>query len=100
MPKIAVTVPHQLTEAEALERVKGLLGDLKQEYAGTFSQLQESWQNSEGTFAVKAMGMDLSGDLSVKPDRVDLNGKLPLTAAPFKGRVEQMIRQRMERLLT
>jgi hypothetical protein len=28
-----------------------------------------------------------------------MSGNLPLAATPFKGRIEQMVRERMERLL-
>jgi hypothetical protein len=99
MPKMSITVPHNLSEAEALARIKNLLGDLKREHAGSFSDLKEEWRGNGGTFSVKAMGMGVSGDLNVQGDRVELAGNLPLAATPFKGRIEQLVRERMEQLL-
>ena len=99
MPKLSIVVPHHLSEGEALERIKGLLGDLKREHSGSFSDLKEEWSGSGGRFSVKAMGMSVTGGLAVSPGQVAMTGDLPLAATPFKGRIEQMVRERMERLL-
>jgi len=100
MPKLDIVVPHQLAESEALERIKGLLGQLKQEHSGSFTDLEEQWTDTGGRFSMKAMGMAVSGGLSVAPGQVQMKGNLPLAATPFKGRIEQIVRDRMERLLT
>lgn len=99
MPKFTIAVPHQLSESEALDRVKGLLEDLKREHEGTFSDLTEEWSGDSGRFSVKAMGMSVKGGLQVASREVTLNGDLPFAATPFKGRIEQMVRSRMEKLL-
>jgi hypothetical protein len=100
MPKISVEVPHQLGEAEAATRIRNLLADMKQKYATYFSDLEETWTGNDGRFKAKAMGFNVSGAVDVQPARVSITGDLPLAATPFKGRVEQMIRQEAERLLT
>ena len=99
MPKMSVVVPHRLSEEEALRRIKGLLADLKDQYADRFTDLQETWSGNDGWFSLKAMGFNVSGALSVKPSQVELTGDLPFAAMPFKGRIEQVIRERAERLL-
>ena len=99
MPKLSIVVPHQLTEAEALSRIQGLLADMKRQYATYFTDLQESWSGNEGRFSVKAMGFNVSGTVAVEPSRVEINADLPFAATPFKGRIEQVIREQTERLL-
>lgn len=99
MPKLSIEVPHQLGEDEAATRVKSLLEDLKRQYHAYFTQLQESWSGNDGSFKVKAMGFDVSGTVDVEPTRVTFDANLPLAATPFKGRIEQMVRQEAERLL-
>lgn len=99
MPKLNIVVPHRLSEDEALGRIKGLLGELKREHAGAFTDLDETWTDTGGRFSMKAMGMSVAGELTVAPGQVVMNGDLPLAATPFKGRIEQMVRERMERLL-
>lgn len=99
MPKMSVTVPHQLGQAEALTRVQTMIGGLKRQYGDQITDLQEQWNGSNGDFSLKAMGFHVSGRLSVSETALDMEGDLPLMAAPFKGQIEQMVRQEAERLL-
>jgi hypothetical protein len=99
MPKLSIVVPHHLTESEALSRIQGLLGDVKQQYATYFTDLHESWTGNDGTFSLKAMGFNVSGSVSVKPSQVEMRADLPLAATPFRGRIEQVMREETERLL-
>lgn len=99
MPKMNVTVPHQLGRDAALGRLKGLLGDMKQQYGDKITDLEENWNASGGTFSFKAMGFKLSGNLDVTDSEMRLNGDLPWAAKPFQGTVEATIRERAERLL-
>ena len=99
MPKMSVVVPHELSQDEALGRIQRLLTDLKGQYADRFDELQESWSGYDGQFSLRAMGFTVPGTLSVQPSRVEMRGDLPFAAAPFKGRIEQMVRERAEQLL-
>ncbi len=99
MPKLSIEVPHRLSEEETLSRIQRLLEDLKRQYASYFTDLQESWSGNDGRFSVKAMGFNVAGSLSVEPSRVGITADLPFAATPFKGRIEQAIRQEAERLL-
>ena len=100
MPKMSVNVPHRLGQVEALSRVQGMIGHLKQRYGDQISDLREEWNGNSGTFSLKAMGFNVSGRLVVTEGAVEMDGDLPLMAAPFKGQIEQMVRQETERLLT
>jgi hypothetical protein len=100
MPKINVDVPHALGQAEALTRIQGMLDQLKAQYGGQVSDLQESWNGPNGEFAMKAMGFDVSGRIRVGDNSVELDGSLPLMATPFKGQIEQRLRDEATRLLT
>ena len=99
MPKMNVKVPHSLGEEIALERVKSLLSNMKQEYGNQIQNLQESWNENAGKFSFSAMGFSISGELKVASNQVELNGKLPLAALPFKGSIEKSIRQKANELL-
>jgi hypothetical protein len=46
------------------------------------------------------MGFHVSGRLAVSETALQMDGDLPLMAAPFKGQIEQMVRHEAERLLT
>jgi len=99
MPKMTIVVPHELTQDEAMGRIKGLLGEVKTDYGDKVTDLRESWSGNRGEFAFKAMGFSVSGTLDVKPGEVALNGSLPLAATPFKSKIESTIRTRATQLL-
>jgi hypothetical protein len=94
-----MSVPHELGRDDALQRLKGLLGDMKQQYGDKVTDLQENWTDAGGTFSFKAMGFKLSGTLNVTDTEMQFDGELPWAAKPFQGTVEATIRERAERLL-
>lgn len=99
MPKMTITVPHQLSAAEATERMKGLLESVKAKYGDQVSDLQENWTENGGTFSFKAMGFKISGDLTLTDSEMVLNGDYPLAARPFKGKIEGIVKEKATALL-
>jgi hypothetical protein len=99
MPKVNVTIPHQLGTAEAKTRIQGALAEAMGRYGDKVSNLQERWEGDRGEFSGKAMGFNLSGTVTVRPDAVEIRGDLPLAAAMFKGQIEAAIRERGSKLL-
>lgn len=99
MPNVNVTVPHALGTAEAKARIQGAIADAKTRYADRVSDLQERWEGDRGEFSARAMGFNVSGNLIVRPDTVEITGDLPLAAAMFKGQIEAMIREQAAKLL-
>jgi hypothetical protein len=97
---MTITVPHRLTEDEAVARVKTLLEDLKQRHGDLISDVREDWQGNRARFSFKAMGFSTAGTLTVTPAQAELDGSLPFAALPFKGRIESEIRRRAEELLS
>ena len=99
MPKINVSVPHSLTQAEAVRRIRNLLADVKTQFADKISDLHEEWDGNMGKFNFSAMGLPVSGMLTVTPSQVELSGNLPFAAMLFKGKIESTIKDRAESLL-
>ena len=99
MPKLDRTVPHRLSQDEALRRIQGLLGEIKTQFTEKVSDLREEWDGDTSKFSFSAMGFSVSGTLTVKPSEVELSGDLPLAAAFLKGKIEATIRERAETLL-
>lgn len=100
MPKSTVSVDHSLGEQEALVRIKGMLGQVKENYGSQVSDLEEHWTDNGGTFSFKAMGFQISGDLTVTDSKVLIDAEFPWAAKPFQGTIETTIRERAERLLS
>lgn len=100
MPKSTVTVEHQLGQAEALNRIKGILDQAKEQHGGKVSDLVENWTPTGGTFSFRAMGFKISGGLAVSDHDVQIMGEYPFAAMPFKGAIESTLRERAQKLLS
>jgi len=100
MPGMKIVVPHTLTVEEAMARIRNLLAGIKRDYGDRVSDLEERWTGDRGEFAFRAMGFAVSGTLHVRSGEVELDGQYPWAAAPFKGKIESMIRDRATQLLS
>lgn len=93
---------HGLTPEEAYGRINNLLSELKSQYADKISDHQSSW-NSDHTqmdFSIKVMGFSAKGQICLGEGQVTLEGKLPLMARMFKGKIERMIEKQLVDILS
>ncbi len=100
MPRINFEVPHSLGLDEATRRLKEKLAAALTQYQSHVSDLREQWNDHTLSFALKAMGMGVSGTVAVEPEQVKVAADLPIAAAFFKGVIEQRLRQEIGALLT
>jgi hypothetical protein len=94
-----MSVPHRLSQDEALNRVKNRLGQLKAQHSDRISNLQEYWNGNFCTFSGSAMGIVVAGSLIVTPSEVIIQGTLPLLAMPIRGKIEARIRAEIDSIL-
>jgi len=99
MSKLNLSIPHQLSQEEALSRIKNLLKNLKEEQAATVSNVREEWNDNGGSFAFSAMGFDLSGNIAVNPSTVDIDAEVPFAVSMFSGTIKNIITQKASELL-
>ena len=99
MPNFSMSVPHHLTQDEALRRIKNRLAQLKAQYSHKLGTLQEDWNGNVGTFSGSAAGSSASATLIVTPSEVIIQGTLPVIATFFSGKIEALIRKEMSTLL-
>lgn len=100
MSSLNLTIPHELPKEEALNRIKGLLQNLKTEHANMISQVTEEWNGEEGKFAFTAKGFDLSGIIRVTASGVTIDARLPFAVSLFSGTIKSMITEKATALLT
>ncbi len=100
MPTIRVSIPHQLSQDEALKRIQRGIAQAKSQNPDKVRDLEESWNGYEGTFSAKAMGYSATASILVDPSEVTVESALPLIASPFKGKIEAALRDMLTRLLT
>ena len=94
-----VTVPHSLTQEEALSRVKKLLGELKQAYGSQVSDVREQWDGSTCNFSLKMRVFKIQGSIKVRSEVVELNGKMPTGTGRYENKVRTLIEDRAKALL-
>lgn len=99
MPGISMVVPHALDQETATGRLKDGFGAMRKTYEQHVTDLQETWDGHTLTYSFKTFGFTIAGTLAVEPSEVKLNAKLPLAAMMFKGRIEEQIREQMDKLL-
>jgi Putative polyhydroxyalkanoic acid system protein (PHA_gran_rgn) len=99
MPNIQVSVPHQLSQDEALKRIQRAIAQTKAQNPDKIGDLKETWDGYEGAFSASAMGYSASGTISVNPAEVTVQSTLPPIAVMFKGKIEGAIRDMLTRLL-
>jgi hypothetical protein len=99
MPRIHVSVSHQLTQADALERIKKAISEAKKQNPEKVRELNESWEGYVGRFSGTAMGHSVAASVAVNSAEVTVDGKLPLLATPFQGKIETAIQDMLRRLL-
>jgi predicted NBD/HSP70 family sugar kinase len=99
MPKINLSVSHNLSQEEAKRRISTLLADSRTRFAGKVSDVTESWSGYVDSFSFEAMGFSVTGKLDVQPAEVHVEMNIPWAAYPLKGRVEDEIRKHARELL-
>lgn len=100
MPKLSMAVPHSLGQAEASERLKGLLARIKERHQDSVSNLQEEWLEDGLRFSFTTFGFKIAGLGTVGPSDVNLDIDLPFAALMFKGKIEQEMRDTLTRVLS
>ena len=99
MSALKLNIPHELSQEEALTRIKNLLTSLKEEQKDTISDVQENWQGNENNFSFKAKGFNLSGNIVVNGSDVQINSQLPFAVSFFKGAISDVITKKAKALL-
>jgi hypothetical protein len=100
MSTLNLDIPHQLSKEEALERIKGLLTNLKAEQKDIVSNVEEKWEGDQGQFSFSAKGFDLAGNIEVQASSVKINADLPFALSFFKGMISNVITDKANALLS
>lgn len=99
MPQFSVTVPHQMPQQEAAERVRSLVDRIAAAQGGQVEIFEQTWTDNELRFGFKSFGMKIAGKMTVGPDDVCVVGEIPFAAMLFKGKIESGIQEQLTRML-
>lgn len=99
MANFDMSIPHQLSQDDALKRIQRALSEIKKEHGDKVSNLKENWNGNTGEFSLTVMGFDVSGKLVVNPASIDMDAELPFAASLFKGKIKSLIGDKAGELL-
>ena len=83
---LVVSIPHQLGKDEAIRRLKGGLGHLKEKTDGKLAAVEDSWSDNRADFRLAVLGQTASGNLEVLEEFGAARGAAAV--APRDGRRE------------
>lgn len=101
MASFQIDVTHPHSRDQATERLRQFSKVALADIPTDVTEVQEQWQ-SDGSleFGFKAMGMKLTGRMTVGDGEVKVAGKMPFAALPFRGAIESKIREQLEKALS
>lgn len=99
MPKISVSVPHQLGQQVAADRLKSFVARLKEKHQDQVSDLQEQWTENALKFGFKTFGFQFQGTGNVSDSDAKIDVDIPFAAMMFKGKIESEMRETLTRVL-
>ncbi len=99
MPKMNLTIPHTLTQEEAITKIKSFMKSNKESMEAQVKDVSHQWEAETLTFAFKTMGMKISGTMTVHEDNVGIRCDLPFSAMMFKGKIESTVTEQLGKLL-
>ncbi len=99
MSHFNMSVPHHLSQEDALKKIQNLLSEARKEHADKITNLEEKWDDNVGQFSFTIMGFAVAGKLTVTPSSIDIDSELPFAASLFKGKIKSLIEEKAAELL-
>lgn len=100
MPKFKAEAAHKLSREEAIKRLQGFLGKVEEMYKDQVSSMESDWVDDVLNFALTTYGFTISGQVAVDEEKAEVNGKLPIAAMAFRGKIEKTISRALESALS
>jgi hypothetical protein len=99
MPKLSLSVPHNLGAEEAARRLKERFEAVKAEHGKQIKDLQEHWDGPTLRCRFHVLGMSVEGEVTAEASAVRVDARLPMGAILFKGLIETRVRHELVKLL-
>lgn len=100
--KMEIRYKYNKTKDDAYKAIDGLLSKLKEQYKEMIQDYSESWNPSKDImdFSLSARGFKISGKIRLYDNLIILEGKLPLLAKLYQGKIESMIKKTLKEILS
>ena len=98
MPSLSLSIPHQLSRADARRKTEELVAQFQQQAAG-LGHVQEHWNGDTMDFTVVFMGMPVTGQAQVEDRAVRMEVEMPWLLAKLAGSFQQTLEHQGRQLL-
>ena len=99
MPSFSADIAHQLGQEQSIERLKLFLEKVQEKYKDQLSNLEGQWTDHVLNFSFSTFGFSIKGSIEALEEEVKLVGSLPFAAVAFRGKIEQSIKEQLEKVL-
>lgn len=99
MGQIQKLIPHQLGAVEAKTRLCSFVGSMMREYPDQVHQLEMRFAGNELQVRFSAYGFEYDWMVNVTDDLIELTGKYPEAANPYRSKIEATVVGKIEDLL-
>ncbi len=96
---LTVSIPHKLGKEEAVRRIQGGAGMLREKFSGQVTIMEETWINERLEFRIATMGQQASGQIDVAEDAVHLAVELPYLLHIAATKIKDLIQKQGNLLL-
>ena len=86
-----IAVEHNTTRENARKKVGQRLDQLLGQFGAKAEEIHHEWNGDTLRFRGKAKGLSVEGTVEITDAAVIIDGKLPLIAKPFEGRIRQAV---------
>jgi putative polyhydroxyalkanoate system protein len=99
MAPLTIVIPHQLSKAEARQRIEAHFTELLGQYSSSLDHIEHHWTGDTLDFQAGVMGMTISGKLQIEDQDVRIEIVLPWVLATMSRTLSQTIEQEGRKLL-
>ena len=96
---LKVSIPHRLPRGEAVRRLQGGFGTLKQQFSQNVAQVEDTWSGDHLDLRATAFGQSITARLDVRDTAVDVEVDLPWLFAMLAEKIKGQVVQAGQKLL-
>ena len=90
---VVVSIPHHLGKDEALRRLQGGMGRVREQFGDKLGSIEDTWTGSHADFRVSVLGQSVTGGLDVMDDQVRVEVQLPWMLALVAEKAKSLIQK-------
>lgn len=99
MGQVRKVIPHRLGAAEAKMRLCSFVGSMMREYPDQVHQLEVKFSENELQVRFSAYGFEYDWLVNITDDGIELSGRYPEAANPYRSKIETTVVGKIEDLL-